>query len=397
MAEPVNDIRALSVLYDMAITIGSEISLGTLLTKTLQRFLYHTGFPAGMICSTLASASQQDLRNVRIECAIGNYRLIKRKGEIINVPAALVEPSPLLSEMADSLAIFPSAKPYRYCLRLPIPDFGIILLLSPELPESSLPLPDLFLPITSQLAMAITQCRSIKDRTVQLEAVNKELEAFAYSVSHDLRAPLRHIEGFLELLQQRIGTGLDEQSRYYMESIADSAIRMSNMINDLLSFSRLGRTTMSCQVVDLGALIRKVISDLAPETAGRNIHWLLGDLPEVTGDSSMLQIVLENLITNALKFTRSREEARIEIGCLPGTGAEHEIFVSDNGVGFDMTYADKLFTIFQRLHTTDKFEGTGIGLASVRRIISRHGGRTWAKGEINKGATFYFSLPIHGK
>ena len=233
----------------------------------------------------------------------------------------------------------------------------------------------------------------VVERTAELETANKELEAFAYSVSHDLRSPLRHIDGFLELLQKRIEAGLDEQSRHFMANITDSSRQMGSLIDDLLSFSRLGRNAMSMQQVDLGALVREVIGDLAPDTAGRKIHWQIGELPDVTGDRSMLRMVLVNLIANALKFTKPCGEAQIEIGCLPGTEAEHVIFVRDNGVGFDMTYVDRLFNVFQRLHRTEEFEGTGIGLANVRRIISRHEGRTWAEGEINKGAIFYFSLP----
>jgi PAS domain S-box-containing protein len=232
----------------------------------------------------------------------------------------------------------------------------------------------------------------VVERTAQLEAANKELEAFAYSVSHDLRAPLRHIEGFLELLHERLPT-LDEQSRHYMDTISDSARRMGMLIDDLLSFSRMGRYEMSKQQVNLGSVAQEAIRELAPEAEGRNIHWQIADLPVVTGDRAMLRLALVNLISNALKFTRPREPAEIEIGVLPGPDDEMVFFVRDNGVGFDMAYADKLFGVFQRLHRADKFEGTGIGLANVRRIINRHGGRTWAEGEINHGATFYFSLP----
>jgi signal transduction histidine kinase len=233
----------------------------------------------------------------------------------------------------------------------------------------------------------------VRERTVKLEAANKELEAFAYTVSHDLRAPLRHIDGFLELLRQKAGNILDEQARHYMDTISNAAEKMGRLVDDLLSFSRMGRHAMSVRPVDMGTIVREVIAELELEAAGRDVTWHVGDLPAVDGDAAMLRIVLSNLIANALKFTRTRQQTQIEIGALTGQGAEATIFVRDNGTGFDMTYADKLFGVLQRLHRAEEFEGTGIGLATVRRIIARHGGRTWAEGELNQGAVFYFSLP----
>jgi PAS domain S-box-containing protein len=237
----------------------------------------------------------------------------------------------------------------------------------------------------------------VLERTAQLEMANKELEAFAYSVSHDLRAPLRHIDGFLQLLQERTAASLDDQSQHYMANIASSARHMGRLIDDLLSFSRMGRSEMAQKRVDLDALVREVIRELRPEADNREIQWQIDGLPPVTGDQAMLHIVLVNLITNALKFTRPRERARIEIGCVPGAPDETVIFVRDNGVGFDMHYAGKLFGVFQRLHRAEDFEGTGIGLATVRRIILRHGGRTWAEGTIDQGATVFFSLPCRAQ
>ena len=233
----------------------------------------------------------------------------------------------------------------------------------------------------------------VVERTAQLEAANKELEAFAYSVSHDLRAPLRHIDGFLKLFQERTTTLLDEKNQHYMATISDSVRRMGILIDDLLSFSRMGRSEMSETLVDLGELVQDVIQEFKSETEGRDIEWKISPLPWVTGDHAMLRIVLVNLISNALKFTRSRSPAEIEIGWMREQESETVIFVRDNGVGFDMNFVDKLFGVFQRLHHADEFEGTGIGLANVQRIIHRHGGRTWAEGEVNHGATFYFLLP----
>ncbi|MFA7279955.1 MAG: ATP-binding protein [Sterolibacterium sp.] len=233
----------------------------------------------------------------------------------------------------------------------------------------------------------------VAERTAQMESANKELETFAYSVSHDLRAPLRHIDGFLELLKERIDPALDAESRRYMSVISEAALRMSTLIDDLLSFSRMGHAEMARTQVDLTALVQEVIREFEPETQGRAVHWRIAELPEVGGDRAMLRVALTNLIENALKFTRPRAQAEIEIGCALDDETETIVFVRDNGVGFDMQYVDKLFGVFERLHSVHEFGGTGIGLANVRQVIDRHGGRTWAEGKIDEGATFYFSLP----
>jgi PAS domain S-box-containing protein len=234
----------------------------------------------------------------------------------------------------------------------------------------------------------------VADRTAQLQAANSELEAFAYSVSHDLRAPLRHIDGFIELLQKKVGGNLDEESQHYMGTISEAAQKMGRLIDELLSFSRMGRQSISFQKVDLRDLVRDIMREFEPDAAGRNIDWHIGDLPMVRGDATMLRIVLTNLMSNAFKFTQHRQLARIEIGSLPGQSSEAVVFVRDNGAGFDMAYADRLFGVFQRLHRAEEFEGTGIGLANVRRIITRHGGRVWAEGKPDQGAAFYIALPL---
>jgi PAS domain S-box-containing protein len=235
----------------------------------------------------------------------------------------------------------------------------------------------------------------VEARTALLEAANKELEAFAYSVSHDLRAPLRHIAGFAKLLQEgAAGANLDAKSQHYLATIQDAVGRMGVLIDDLLSFSRMGRVEMARRRVDLAALTRDVVSELAPDAAGRAVDWRVAELPAVTGDQAMLRVLLMNLLSNALKFTRPRERAEIELGFRPDVDEKGVFYVRDNGVGFDMRYVDKLFGVFQRLHLATDFEGTGIGLANVRRIVERHGGRAWAEGALDRGATIYFSLPL---
>jgi light-regulated signal transduction histidine kinase (bacteriophytochrome) len=227
----------------------------------------------------------------------------------------------------------------------------------------------------------------------QVEAANQELEAFSYSVSHDLRAPLRHITGFVELLGKRDLTQLDEKSRHYLQVISEAAQKMGTLIDDLLAFSRMGRAEFMQGQVDLGQMAREIGAGLVAEAKDRRIDLAIGDLPVVNGDAAMLRQVLVNLIANALKFTRSRDEARIEIGAIVDRPGEISCYVRDNGVGFDMRYVEKLFGLFQRLHGQEEFEGTGVGLANVRRIIHRHGGRTWAEGTPQGGATFWFTLP----
>lgn len=233
----------------------------------------------------------------------------------------------------------------------------------------------------------------LEKRSRQLEASNEELEAFAYSVSHDLRAPVRHITGFTELLQKHADSVLDNTSRRHIATILDSSKRMDNLIDDLLAFSRISRTETRNMTVGLQQLVEQVVSDTEHEIAKRNITWRVGGLPACYGDPAMLRLVFMNLISNAVKFTRNRTGAEIEIGSLNGRESEVVVFVKDNGVGFDMNYKDKLFGAFQRLHSQEAFEGTGIGLATVQRVVHRHGGRVWAEGAVDNGATFYVALP----
>lgn len=230
-------------------------------------------------------------------------------------------------------------------------------------------------------------------RSIELEGTNRELEAFAYSVSHDLRAPLRHMAGYAELLQKRVSSALDEKAQRYMATMLESAKRMGNLIDDLLAFSRLGRAETRMALVNLDQLVKEALADIKLDTEGRAISWKIGVLPNFYGDRSMLKVVLVNLLSNAVKFTRTRLQAEIEIGSAGGNGREVVVFIRDNGVGFDMKYANKLFGVFQRLHQSDTFEGTGIGLATVQRILHRHGGRVWAESLVDQGATFYFAAP----
>ncbi|MBU0622328.1 MAG: PhnD/SsuA/transferrin family substrate-binding protein [Gammaproteobacteria bacterium] len=236
--------------------------------------------------------------------------------------------------------------------------------------------------------------RRVIERTAELQEANRELETFTYSVSHDLRQPLRAIDGYLALLKEQMGTALDDEGRRFMATISEQAMRMANLIDSLLAFSRSGRFEMNKGGVDLGELAHEVAREQQAEAQERTIEWRIGELPLVNGDRAMLRMVFASLISNAIKFTQPRERALIEIGSQAGEENEVIVYVRDNGVGFDMQYAKKLFGVFQRLHGMDEFKGAGIGLANVRRVIARHGGRTWAEGKVNEGATFYFSLPL---
>jgi PAS domain S-box-containing protein len=234
--------------------------------------------------------------------------------------------------------------------------------------------------------------RRVGERTAELEAINKELEAFTYSVSHDLRAPLRHIDGFSRLLQEEYSSKLDDTAQHYLDRIRTGTLNMGRLIDDLLSLSQIGRREPTPKLTGLGSLVKEVLKEFESDTIGRRIEWKVGGLPFVDCDPSLMKLVFQNLLSNALKFTRPRDVAVIEVGQTVVNG-QPAIFVRDNGVGFSMKHVDKLFGVFQRLHRQADFEGTGVGLATVQRIIHKHSGRTWAEGEINKGATFLFTLP----
>lgn len=245
---------------------------------------------------------------------------------------------------------------------------------------------------TAIVDIVLRKAEEMAELNEQLLRSNKELEAFSYSVSHDLRAPFRHIVGYSELLGSSAGERLNDTERRFLDTIVESAKSAGTLVDDLLSFSQMGRSTLGRVRMDMTALAEDVRRSLALDYAGRDVQWTLAPLPEVEADPTMLRLVWQNLLANAIKFTRERDQAVIEVGHERSDDEDH-FFVRDNGCGFDMRYVDKLFGVFQRLHHVEEFEGTGIGLANVRRIISRHGGRTWAEGELGKGATIHFTLP----
>jgi len=235
--------------------------------------------------------------------------------------------------------------------------------------------------------------QQLENTAKQLTYANKELEGFSYSVSHDLRAPLRHMCGFTGLLEKRAADSFDDKSKRYLGIIKDSAEKMGQLIDDLLHYSRTGRAEMQKQRVNSAELVHGVINDLKAYNQDRQIDWLVGQLPPAFADHALLQVIWINLLGNAVKFTGNKDKATIEIGSQPGEKDEVVYFVKDNGAGFDIKYKDKLFGVFQRLHRDSEFEGTGIGLATIQRIIHRHGGHIWAEGAVDEGAIFFFALP----
>jgi hypothetical protein len=231
----------------------------------------------------------------------------------------------------------------------------------------------------------------VSERTAELTVANKELESFTYSVAHDLRAPLRHIDAFSNLLHEDFKAELPQEAQHYLENIRRSAGKMSLLVDDLLNLARVGRQELRRQPTPLGRLVDEVVADLGQETAGRKMEWHIEPLPAVECDPGLMKLVFANLLSNAVKYTRPRPVGVIEVGCLKMNG-DTAVFVRDNGVGFNMKYADKLFGVFQRFHRSDEFEGTGVGLATVDRIVRKHGGHIWAEAAVDKGATFYFTV-----
>jgi PAS domain S-box-containing protein len=267
--------------------------------------------------------------------------------------------------------------------------------------ESEFPIEIMLSPLTSTEGILVTAAirditerkrheSALQEKNIELQVAVSELEAFSYSVSHDLRAPLRAIDGFSRILLKECSSTLTEESREYLQLVRDNTVQMGHLVDDLLTFSRLGRQPLSKQRMQTGTLVQKVLSDARQQAEGRSVRVSVGDMPPIWGDQSLLKQVFVNIIGNAFKYTRMRAEAVIEIGARE-TDGEQVFFVRDNGAGFDMRYAGQLFGVFQRLHRAEDFEGTGVGLAIVQRIIHRHGGRVWAEAAVDRGATFYFT------
>jgi signal transduction histidine kinase len=337
-----------------------------------------------------------DLRLIECNQAFTDYYGLKLDDKLAESPAW--NDAMLLQRVRDVLLTRRELWDYELTQSLPSGDRHVVASARPmTLPDSNdtailITVSDITARKTSE-AQILDLNRQLEGKIAQISDSNRELEAFSYSVSHDLRAPLRHIAGFAEKLRSHLGEEADERTRHYADVVVNSSRRMSALIEDLLTYSRLGRHAMRLQGVDMQAMVNEVRIALTSADEDRGISWRIAPLPVVIADENMIRLVWQNLLDNAMKYTGTREHAQIEVGLSETTPLEYTFFVRDNGVGFDPAYADKLFGVFQRLHKASEFAGTGIGLASVRRIIGRHGGHTWAESEPDHGATFFFSLP----
>jgi len=385
--------RILPVLYDLSLSIGSEIRLKPLLTRFLQRLLYHTSFPAGVALLDVSVIDQAThMAEGRIAAVVGDYELTGQEGQTVRLPAALLDGG--VEQHDDASGLLGPLGPGRYhsFLRLPVEGAGVIILMGPRTPETELPLGQMFQPVLAHLANAVHLCRENEARTAQLEAAYKELDELSYSISHSMLQPLRAINGFSAILLEEHSATLDDEGRRLLRIVRDSAQHMGRQIDDILRFLRLGKQTMAFRPTDIAALARDAFAQLQAAEPARRLHLNIGELPLAWGDREMLRQALMNLLSNAVKFSPADAEATVELS--GAVEAKETVYaVKDHGVGFDMRYADKLFRVFERVHATGAYGGTGIGLALVKRIIERHGGRVWAQGEVGAGATFYFALP----
>lgn len=383
--------RILPVLYDLSLSIGSEIRLKPLLTRFLQRLLYHTSFPAGVALLDVSVIDQATMEG-RIGAVVGDYELIRQEGQTVRLPAALLEGGVEQHDGASGLLGPLGPGRYHSFLRLPVEGAGVIILMGPRTPETELPLGQMFQPVLAHLANAVRLCREHEARTAQLEAAYKELDELSYSISHSMLQPLRAINGFSAILLEEHSATLDDEGRRLLGIVRDSAQHMGRQIDDILRFLRLGTQTMAFRSTDIAALARDAFAQLQAAEPARRLRLNIGNLPLAWGDREMLRQALMSLLSNAVKFSPADAEATVELS--GAVEAKETVYaVKDHGVGFDMRYADKLFRVFERVHATGAYGGTGIGLALVKRIIERHGGRVWAQGEVGAGATFYFALP----
>ena len=396
-----NQEHILSILYELSMVLSGETRSGPLVERFLQRLMFHTGFPCGLYLKNVLllpeAENGEPLCSAFLETAIGDPELTANRGQPLMLPAVLVLGESAFVRDAALLAdSFGEAGGWHTMLKLRARDNSVFLLLSSESLSSDLPFTAMFDPVLRNFVRVYDLCCANENHMADLETANKELEAFSYSVSHDLRAPLRSIDGFSLALLEDFGDQLDAEGQEYLQRMRHGVQRMGRLIDDLLNLSRTAQGPLSRKMVDMTALADRIIADLRESTPQRQVEVRLAEELVVSADPNLLAVALNNLLENAWKYTGNRQRARIEFGVTREKG-EEVFYIRDNGTGFDMNYANKLFGVFQRLHKTDEFSGTGIGLATVQRVIHRHGGQVWAEAAVGEGATFFFTLPARGK
>ncbi len=362
------------------LVVDDEISLMTALRNTLRDEGYH------VVAVASAAEALGALRQGKFDLVLTDLVMPKMDGIALLKDALSIDPGLVAIIMTGHGSIPTAVEAMR--------TGAIDYVLKPIKLHALLPALERALTVQRLRKKNAELERQVQDHAASLEAANRDLEAFSSSVAHDLRTPLRTISGFIEIIRDNHVRALPAEVRHYLDLIDAGAVEMDGLIGALLSFSRFGQQALTRAAVDLERLCRDVFTDLERESAGRRVDFRVQALPPAQGDPTLLRQAVANLISNALKFTRGRNPAIVEVGCMPGNaGAAPVYFVRDNGVGFDMRHADRLFGVFQRLHHAHEFEGTGVGLATARRIIERHGGRIWAEAAPDSGATFFFTVP----
>ncbi len=396
-----NQEHILSILYELAMVLSGETRSAPLAERFLQRLMFHTGFPCGLYLNQVSplpeTANEAPQCCAYLQTVIGDPALAAKRGQPLTLPADLgLGESAFIRDTALLADGFGEAGDWRTMLKLQAGDGHVFILLSSASLSSDLPFTAMFDPVLRNFVRVYDLCHANENHMADLEAANKELEAFSYSVSHDLRAPLRSIDGFSLALLEDFNDRLNDEGREYLQRVRRGVQRMGRLIDGLLDLSRMAQGPLLRQVVDLSALAERIIEDLREGSPERKVEVRIGKALVVSGDPNLLAVALNNLLENAWKYTGNRQRALIEFGLTMDNG-EEVFYIRDNGTGFDMNYANKLFGVFQRLHEAGEFSGTGIGLATVQRVIHRHGGRIWAEAAVGEGATFFFTLPARGK
>jgi signal transduction histidine kinase len=385
----------LSILYELAMVLSGEVRSRPLIENFLQRLMFHTGFPCGLFLSDITLDA--DETTAYLHSTIGDPVIAQQSGQRLTLPAALTQgKAELIDDPALLTETFGEAAGWRSLLKLPVGNDNVFLLLSPQAVHSDAPFTTMFDPVLRNFLQVLNLCYANEAYTAELEMANQELEAFSYSVSHDLRAPLRSIDGFSLAVLEDCGEQLSDDGKDFLQRIRNNAQRMDLIINDLIKLSRTTQATLTRKQVDMSELAKQVFADLCSNAPQRDIEIQIAEHLEVEADPALITVALDNLLGNAWKYTGKKTRAVIEFG-VRKKGRDTVYFVKDNGAGFDMRQASKLFGVFQRLHGATEFSGTGIGLATVQRVIHRHGGKIWAEAELDKGATFFFTLPAVAK